>query len=272
MGTVLDRSLIATALLAFLTPAFSQGPCGQATTPCRVQAARQPYTAEFKITHVQTLANGTTITRVSSETQARDSQFRTMFSSTYAPVLADQPTVTNFSVHDPVDNSNIRWRSNSKTANVVRMPSGDQRTGCWAADSGMRMNFGGARAKMPTGAAQSALTTIPAGGISRPAAQDSKQEDLGTSSIVGVEVTGHRFTRTTPAGAIGNDAPIIHTDENWYAPSLGLQLRSVTDDPQTGKNTKEVVSLSLGEPDPSTFQPPEGYEVVTETMHEVPCQ
>jgi hypothetical protein len=46
----------------------------------------------------------------------------------------------------------------------------------------------------------------------------------------------------------------------------------VTDDPRTGKRTRELVELSQSEPDPATFQPPEGYEVVTQELHEVPCQ
>jgi hypothetical protein len=222
---------------------------------------------------VQTLANGTTITRVSSETRARDSQNRTLNANTQAPVLANHPSVTFFRVHDPVDNSDISWISNTKTAKVVKRPSADQRTGCWATDSGStRTSFGGVPPKMPSGTIVSSQTVTPAGGNPRPSAQDVKREDLGTSSIMGVEVKGTLVTRTTPAGEIGNDAPLVSTTESWFAPSLQMSLRDVWDSPQTGKRTSEVVSLSLSEPDPSTFQPPEGYEVVTETMHQVPCQ
>jgi hypothetical protein len=49
-------------------------------------------------------------------------------------------------------------------------------------------------------------------------------------------------------------------------------LREVYDDPRTGRRTREVVGLTIGEPDLSLFQPPEGYEVVNEEMREVPCQ
>ncbi|MGA7339808.1 MAG: hypothetical protein WBE72_03385 [Terracidiphilus sp.] len=37
-------------------------------------------------------------------------------------------------------------------------------------------------------------------------------------------------------------------------------------------SARELVSLDLSEPHPSVCQPPEGYEVVTEEMHQVPCQ
>jgi hypothetical protein len=49
-------------------------------------------------------------------------------------------------------------------------------------------------------------------------------------------------------------------------------VREVTDDPVTGKLTKELVELSQSEPDPATFQPPEGYVVVTQELHAIPCQ
>jgi len=47
-------------------------------------------------------------------------------------------------------------------------------------------------------------------------------------------------------------------------------IRQITDDPQQGKDDLELVTLLRGEPDPALFQPPEGYEVVTEEM--APCK
>jgi hypothetical protein len=91
--------------------------------------------------------------------------------------------------------------------------------------------------------------------------------------INGVETHGHRRTTTTSAGAIGNDAPLVSSDEYWQAPSLGdLTLRSENDDPKTGKQTRKLVRLSLSEPDPAIFQAPQDYQVVTQEMHQVPCQ
>ena len=76
---------------------------------------------------------------------------------------------------------------------------------------------------------------------------------------------------TTPAGADGNDASLVRTIETWNARSIGLIVRTVSDDPRTGKRTKDLVELNQGEPEPAAFQPPEGYEIVIEDMHEVSC-
>jgi hypothetical protein len=53
---------------------------------------------------------------------------------------------------------------------------------------------------------------------------------------------------------------------------ISLTLREVDDDPQTGKRITELVKFSLGEPDPASFQPPEGYEISTQETHQVSCQ
>jgi hypothetical protein len=90
-------------------------------------------------------------------------------------------------------------------------------------------------------------------------------EDLGTDTILGVEARGHRTTNTIPAGTIGNDAPLTRTTETWtaIAPGLtGLQVRMVSNDPQTGKTDKELTSFEQSEPDAAVFQAPSGYEIV----------
>jgi hypothetical protein len=58
---------------------------------------------------------------------------------------------------------------------------------------------------------------------------------------------------------------MVRTAETWsaVAPGLaGVLVRSLLDDPQSGKNTKELVGFRQEEPEPSVFQPPAGYEVV----------
>jgi hypothetical protein len=43
--------------------------------------------------------------------------------------------------------------------------------------------------------------------------------------------------------------------------TLGIELRYITDDPRTGKQTTEVTDIQQTAPDPALFQPPEGYQV-----------
>lgn len=242
---------------------------GQAEPP--VQS--QPYTAELKTTTVQTLANGATITRISTEVHAVDSQKRTFNSSTQTQFSADQPEITWATVNDPVENTQANWNSQTKTAQVLKLPPEAQRHGCWASDSGnTHMNYGPETPQTPAEAAamRERIKTIMAASPQRPSVPT--MEDLGTTTIEGVEVQGQRWTSVIRVGQIGNDRELINTSENWFAPSLGLNLRTLSDSLQGGKTTTEVTRLDLSEPPLATFQPPEGYEVTVEELHQVPCE
>jgi len=274
MHVSLIRAIAASVAIIFLPHLYTQTSSGQATKPCRVPVPPLPYTAEFKITQVQFLANGATITQESTETSARDSQNRTMQSTTQAFRGGDAIQHTYTHVNNPVDNTQINWDSRTRKATIVTFPPADQRHGSWKSDSGhMTMNYGGSRAAAPTSGtvAAAAVKAVTPQAVPR-IVQPQVREDLGTTTIQGVEAKGTHWTSTTPVGAIGNDQPLVRTSETWMATGLNLVVREVSDDPQSGKRTKELVSLSQSDPDPQAFQPPEGYEVVNEEMHEVPCE
>jgi hypothetical protein len=206
-------------------------------------APRLPYTAEYKNTRVQTLANGSTITHESTEVVALDSQGRRMTSTTNIPLSGDQTQRTMVTVFDPVARTNSNWTVPGKKATVMAMPvPGAPRTSC-------------ATSTTP-------VLLAPSPGVQR---QQPTVEDLGTETIQGVEARGRRITTTTPAGAIGNDAPLVSTTETWtaIAPGLrGLMARNVIDNPQSGKTARELTNFTQAEPDPSVFQPPSDYEIV----------
>ncbi len=253
--------LLTPALGLVLVTAYSAGQTAQLRSQPK---PRQPYTAEFKITTVRTLANGTTITRESTETQAVDRDGRTVNLTKESAVNSDRPAVMRGHVHDPVEETDINWDSVQGKATIVKAPPADQREGCWATESGhMRWQFGS------SAQSSTAAKSVETAHLARP---KPVMEELGTTTIEGVEAHGRRTTWTTPAGQIGNDAPLVRTQETWWGTSIGLLLREVNDDPQTGKRTREVVSLGLTDPDPALFQPPEGYEVKTETAHPVACE
>ena len=62
------------------------------------------------------------------------------------------------------------------------------------------------------------------------------------------------------------------TSEVWSSKVFPLVLREVSDDPRSGKHTRELVRLDLGEPDVSLFcTAPEDYEIFTVGVHQVTC-
>jgi hypothetical protein len=233
---------------------------------------RPAYTAEFKITSVQTLANGTIVTRESTETDAQDSQGRHMHALTDTTPQLGRTPGTFVNVNDPVEGTQSTWDSRTKKARVIKLPPQDQRHGCWANDTG---NFGmswsdGPRPIPPAGSGSGAVAGEM--GVMLPSKLPKPEiVDLGTSTIDGLEAHGRRFTTTIQTGEIGNDAPIVTTREVWTSTEMQWPVREVTDDPRSGKRTRELVNFTQGDPDPSTFQPPEGYDVTTEELHQVEC-
>jgi len=210
-----------------------------ATAETHVRAAKTPYTAEYKTSHVQTLADGTTLTRETTEVKALDSQGRRMTATTTPS--ADQTPITHVFVYDPVARTQATWHSPGKIANVFTMSAAGAQHTCERGERDDVTVVSGPKSKMTS-------------------------EGLGTASIQGVESRGRRYTTTIPAGAAGNDAPLVSTSEIWTALAVGLNgllVRDVRDDPRSGKTTKELTNLSQSDPDPATFQPPDGYEIVT---------
>ncbi len=214
-------------------------------------AARLPYTAEYKITSVRTLGDGSTITHESTEVRAVDSQGRQMTATTTTPVSGDQTPKTTVHVFDPVARTSANWSVPGEKATVTAMPE--------------------------PGAAQA---SCPASNDPRPVVQPRisqdrpTTEDLGTETIQGVEARGRRTTSITPKGAIGNNNPLTRTTELWTATARGLSglvVREVTSDPQAGNRSRELTSFAQAEPDASVFQPPAGYEIVSRDAPQPYC-
>ena len=86
-------------------------------------------------------------------------------------------------------------------------------------------------------------------------------EDLGVSNTQGVDTHGYRETLTINEGVMGNDKPMVNMREFWYSPQLGINLISIVDEAQSGRQVFTVKELSTSEPDPSYFLVPAGYTV-----------
>jgi hypothetical protein len=207
------------------------------------QANNVPYTLTSTTTIVQTLANGTTITRTFTQKMARDSEGRT-YSETQQTlhVRADgQPIdLVSYIVFDPVARTRISWENRTKIANFTHMPAPEtmqDRT------QPMQVPDGDA-ARQPQ--------------VGRPTEQQTS-EDLGVRNIAGIEAKGTRNTGIIPAGDQGNDRPLTIVRENWMSTQYNIPLLTITNDPRMGKRTDEVTEFQPGEPDPALFQIPKGY-------------
>lgn len=242
---IIDRAttLVALAGLALLISAQAASQVARTdttvTTGTNVQAAKTPYTAEYRVTRLQSLADGTTITRETTEVKALDSQGRRMTATTITSV--DRAPITRVMVYDPVARTQTFWHSPGKVAHLLQMSAQAAERHCVTITRDDVSVIGGPKAN---------YTSV----------------DLGTESIQGIEARGRLYTTTIPAGAMGNDAPLVSTSQMWTAltPGLnGLIVRDIRNDPRQGKTTRELTNLTQTDPDPTTFQPPEGYEIVT---------
>jgi hypothetical protein len=214
--------------------------------------ANLPYSATVKTTTVQRLADSTTITRVSTTKEARDSAGRSMHqTSNERP--DGEPAIVNTSVMDPTNRTMTHWFSLSKQATVIHLPELKAVT----PTSLPSRTAEGAGGSFGSGAGQPLSVSAPAQATIR----KRQREQLGGKTIAGVYAEGTRVTTTIPEGAEGNDRPMTIVSETWRSPELKITLLSVNDDPRSGKRTTEVTDLDRAEPDPSVFQVPEGYTV-----------
>lgn len=87
-------------------------------------------------------------------------------------------------------------------------------------------------------------------------------EDLGAGIFAGLPVHEYRDTTTLNSGVMGNDLPMSTVRQYRFSPELGINLSSVLDTPQLGRQMFTVTEISTAEPDSSFFQVPQGYKIV----------
>lgn len=196
-----------------------------------------PFTATMTVRRTQTLADGNQIDRSTSGTIARDSQGRVRREMTL-PAIGAYATSNQGAPHvifisDVVSGMQYILDPNRKVAHEVRLRMHIKR-------AGMQKN----RSDTSVRNAGEVATT-----------------SLGTQTIDGVSAQGTRYTRTIPAGQIGNEKPIVITTERWYSPDLQMYVMTKTTDPVRGDSIRQLTNIQMGEPDPTLFQVPAGYTV-----------
>jgi hypothetical protein len=78
-------------------------------------------------------------------------------------------------------------------------------------------------------------------------------------------VDDQKVVRTIPAGAIGNQLPLVITSERWYSSALDVLLQDTHSDPRFGTTTYQLSNIgqspaaSLFVPDPSFTQSAGGF-------------
>lgn len=228
-----------------------------------------PYSADEVSEQVQTLADGTHITRNSLPTKIfRDSLGRTRTERPLFRGMAiaasnpEAPIVVE--ITDPVAQVRYTLDTINKVAHRQQLPLAPDRANRITARS--QTGTGGATGSIGAvaggwGAGTGTISSSQVPAIERP---EHITEKLGTQTIEGVLVEGTRTTTTFPTGARGNDRPISTVNETWMSPDLKVMVLSKSTDPQSGEHTQKLTNISRVEPSPDLFQPPPEYTVVDE--------
>ncbi len=194
-----------------------------------------------------------------------------LISETSPDPLQKGPARVTGETCDPVSNTQLQWDSQGNRVTVLAMPKPEERQGCWESELGdFTINF-----ETPKFPAASKAVSPPDPDAAFENRPKPTVEDLGAASIQGVEVLGTRTTWPPASGEPGEREPPYLREEHWISPLLGIWLKQEVDYPMgnhTIKWMRGVASLSLNDPEPSTFEPPRGYTVLTETMHRSPCE
>jgi hypothetical protein len=189
-----------------------------------------PYSAQALIESVQTLSDGTHITRKSTIMIYRDSEGRTRREQTFDTigpfaVEGDAPRQLVF-IDDPVADVHYVLDPRNHTARKMRRAPDSAAGRTWPHPS-----------------------------------FESKTESLGKQVIEGIEAEGTRSTITIPVGKIGNDRPITIVAERWYSPMLQTVVMSKHSDPRIGETLYRLTNINRSEPARSLFEVPSDYRI-----------
>jgi hypothetical protein len=187
-----------------------------------------PYSATIVSETVQTLGDGTKITRKMNSAVYRDSEGRTRQEQTFSnigPFAASGEVPRIIFINDPVAGLHYQLDPRNRSARKISLRGGPPAT-----------------PKLPS-------------------SSKAKTESLGKQVIEGVEAEGTRSTVTIPAGEIGNDRALEIVSERWYAPALQIVVLSKHHDPWMGEHIYRLTNLNRSEPEHSLFELPGDYTV-----------
>jgi len=242
-----------------------------------------PYTADAVTEFVQTLADGNRIVKKSTTLLARDTMGRTRQEKKDGRVVY---------LYDPLENGSVVIDTESKTvARIPRVPTppvpptpptppvpptppappsvtdgsgqvdaspGRVRVRRESSDGGsedvkvevVRVGRGEHTHSIPSMSPMPPITLplVPRG--------KGETKSLGTRDFDGLKAEGTLTTHTIPAGAIGNERPIVVSTERWFSPDLFVVVYAKTTDPRAGETTYRLTNIKRGEPPADLFKVP----------------
>jgi hypothetical protein len=211
-----------------------------------------PYSADETETTVQTLADGTHITRANSTRKLyRDSAGRTRIERPavqFPPGGRHAAVPVVIEITDPVEHVKYTLDTVNKIAHKQSLVN-------VARDLAIRRTT-------PRVAAAGA-PALPA----QPSGDEGPQvtrEKLDSQAMEGLQVQGHRTTTVYPTDSVGNDRPVTGVEEDWRSPELKIDVLHTSNDPRFGEVTRKLTNLVRSEPDASLFRPPADYSIVEE--------
>lgn len=233
-----------------------------------------PYSADVTTEFTRTLSDGTVIDRKSTHMVARDGQGRTREERTLSaigPFATSGAPPTIITINDPVAHKHYVLNPKDKTAREMgagpRMGGfGEGRDGGHGGGHDGDGGHGGFASRGHDGHDGGKDGGHDGGRGGMRGGNQGVTVSLGTKTIQGVTVEGTRTTSTIPAGAMGNQQPIVITFERWYSPDLLTNVMTVRSNPFEGKTTYMLTNLKRGEPDASLFTVPSDYKMMTGAM------
>lgn len=208
-----------------------------------------PYTAVAVTETTRALADGNRIVNKSSSQLARDSAGRTRREQSIQAMgpWASGKQETMVFINDPEAQTNYVLNPGSSTAHKMPTSGG-------AAEMAIAMTKKHADEK-----AHTLAHTVEMIHHEKAGASEGVTESLGTKVIEGVVAEGKRYTKTIPAGQIGNERPIEIVGETWTSPDLQTIVMSRHNDPQMGETIYRLTNIQRAEPDPALFAVPSNY-------------
>lgn len=223
----------------------------------------RPYSAETVMEKDQSLADGNHIHTEMHGKIFRDAEGRTRQETELRSRDGSQRVLIE--IHDPIGKVYVQLEPESKTATLY---------GYSLLGIGTPVPAAASRAKtrpQPTAAlsapsnAATRSRSLSGVGAGISGAVTTQVEQLGTMVIEGLTVSGTRLTITRPAGAAGNDQPIVSSHETWFSNDQQIAVLTVLKHPQMGQTTYKLVNIQVGDPDPLLFQVPADYTVIDRT-------